>query len=73
MSISSEMLGKCDTYCEHGGVCVLDDNHKGKHSSDYCTWTSKQSVSKSVADARLKKKTKDAGIGELGEIIAKLT
>ncbi len=55
---------KCDNYCSHGGVCSLDNEHEGQHESwgfggpgvgtKYCSWDSKDSVSREEADNRLR-------------------
>ena len=41
----------CDTYCEHGGVCMKDTGHEGNHSSGFCVWKDDESISKDKADA----------------------
>ena len=56
----------CENYCEHGGVCVLNDGHKGKHDSRYCKWDSDKSLSKEKADKILI--AKDPIIGKLTAI-----
>lgn len=41
----------CEAYCEHGGVCELDEGHAGPHDTGYCTFEA--GVSKEEADAKL--------------------
>lgn len=41
----------CDSYCEHGGCCVLDAGHEGLHDSRYCKWSDSQALPKDEADA----------------------
>lgn len=41
----------CESYCEHGGVCVLSFGHKDKHNSGYCRWTDENALPKDEADA----------------------
>lgn len=40
----------CKSYCSHGGVCVLEQGHKGKHDSRYCTWTDDEALTRAEAD-----------------------
>lgn len=62
MSIASEQFGKCDAYCEHGGICMLIDGHSGDHSSGYCKWSSDKSISKEAADKKMEIIAQKAGI-----------
>lgn len=43
----------CESYCSHGGHCILDPGHPGKHDSRYCTWTDEEGVTSAEADAIL--------------------
>jgi hypothetical protein len=43
----------CRSYCEHGGVCILDEGHEGLHDSDYCQWDDEHALTKEAADALL--------------------
>jgi len=43
----------CGSYCEHGGICILDDGHDGDHDSGYCTWTTAESPTQAEADTIL--------------------
>lgn len=45
--------GNCPAYCKHGGVCELDEGHRGLHDSRYCTWDDAETVSAAKADAIL--------------------
>ena len=40
----------CMSYCEHGGVCMLENGHKGLHDSRYCQWDDEHSLTKDEAD-----------------------
>lgn len=55
----------CMSYCKHGGVCILEANHKEKHNSRYCTWTDKEGLTKEKADKIMIEKN-----GDLGRAIA---
>jgi hypothetical protein len=43
----------CDSYCSHGGVCVLERGHELPHDSRYCQWTDDEALTKHEADAIL--------------------
>ena len=47
------MINFCQTYCPHGGVCVLNKYHDGPHTSEYCEWSDEDSISHTDADERL--------------------
>jgi hypothetical protein len=40
----------CQSYCSHGGRCVLDLGHDGLHDSRYCAWTDADALTKDQAD-----------------------
>jgi hypothetical protein len=42
----------CQSYCEHGGVCELDEGHDGLHDSSYCKWDDAHAIPKADADAK---------------------
>jgi len=44
----------CDSYCSHGGRCVKNPDHKGKHDSKYCKWTDAEALSREQADEVLR-------------------
>lgn len=52
----------CDSYCRHGGNCMLKRGHKGKHGSKYCKWTNATAISKKQADKIFARKAKAKGI-----------
>lgn len=60
----------CDTYCEHGGECVLEQGHEGLHDSRYCQWSDADALSKEEADAVFFAKAEENFIG--GESFARL-
>jgi hypothetical protein len=49
-----EQAGHCESYCDHGGMCVLPLGHEGMHDSKYCTWPDADAVTREVADERLR-------------------
>jgi hypothetical protein len=46
----------CDSYCSHGGRCVMHPGHGGLHDSRYCTWTDAEALSREQADEVLRGK-----------------
>ena len=64
MSTSLRFLGACDSYCEHGGICILDLGHDGLHDSQYCQW--ENGISRAEADEKLREN------GALGSLVADL-
>jgi len=56
----------CDTYCSHGGVCVLSQGHEGLHDSNYCTWADEESISRDEANEKL------ADVSPLGRALSLL-
>ena len=52
----------CDSYCKHGGNCMLNRGHKGKHDSKYCKWTNATAISKKQADKLFTRKAKAKGL-----------
>lgn len=56
----------CDSYCQHGGVCVLNLGHEGLHTSRYCEWDDAHALDRETADAvYLAKNPRGAWITEL--------
>lgn len=51
--------GSCESYCEHGGICTLDEGHEGMHNSGYCQWS--KGISKEEADEILSKRLDEDG------------
>lgn len=47
----SVATGLCDSYCEHGGVCMREFGHDGLHDSKYCQWDDEHALSKEDANA----------------------
>jgi hypothetical protein len=45
-----EVTGRCDSNCEHGGVCILAYGHDGLHDSRYCQWDDEHALSPEEAD-----------------------
>lgn len=43
----------CISYCEHGGICVLDNGHSDLHNSEYCQWSDTEALEKAEADKRM--------------------
>jgi hypothetical protein len=41
----------CGSYCEHGGICILEAGHEGLHDSDYCRWDDAHALTEWEADA----------------------
>ena len=41
---------ECLNYCEHGGICILKNGHKGNHKSGYCKWDNEHTFTKEEAD-----------------------
>lgn len=52
----------CNSYCEHGGICVLEDGHEGRHDSGYCQWDDKEGITKEKADKLMLKAAKRQGL-----------
>lgn len=40
----------CGSYCEHGGICVLNRGHTGLHDSRYCQWDDAHALTEDEAD-----------------------
>ena len=55
----------CMSYCKHGGVCILERDHKENHNSNYCDWGDKEGLTKTQADKIMIEKN-----GEFGRLIA---
>jgi hypothetical protein len=64
--------GPCNAYCSHGGICVLTQNHKGKHDTQYCQWNDEESISKEKADELLLLEAKFQNVEPLAEFIIAL-
>lgn len=41
---------ECNSFCSHGGCCMLDAGHEGLHDSTYCTWTDDEALTEEEAD-----------------------
>lgn len=52
----------CISYCEHGGVCVLERGHTTKHNSDYCEWTDAEAIPRADADALVYQKNPEIAL-----------
>jgi hypothetical protein len=59
----------CDSYCNHGGCCILPKNHIEKHDSRYCQWTDDEAISKEKANEIYLLEAKLQGEEELAEAI----
>ncbi len=62
-------MSSYNSYCPHGGVCVLDLNHEGKHNSKYCQWTDKEAISKEKANELFRLEAAYQDIPNLAEFI----
>ena len=62
------MIG-CNSYCVHGGICILGQGHKGKHDSEYCQWTDEEAISKEKADELFREQGYLQGVGPMVEFI----
>lgn len=58
-----DLIG-CESYCPHGGQCMKDAGHAGKHRSALddndptaCEWTDAESITRRRADMRLATKS----------------
>ena len=56
----------CRSYCKHGGVCILEADHKEKHNSRYCTWTDEEGLTKEKAHKIIIEKNGDLGRAIVG-------
>ena len=56
----------CNSYCSHGGVCVLDAGHKGKHDSKWCQWTDEQAISEDDANQEYMRIATEKGMAREG-------
>ncbi len=65
------MIG-CNSYCVHGGICILKEGHDGKHDSDYCQWTDKEAISKEGADELFLRAGDLQGVGPMVEFVLSL-
>jgi hypothetical protein len=45
-----ELTDHCDSYCSHGGVCVLDRGHEGLHDSRFCRWSDAEALTRDAAN-----------------------
>lgn len=64
----------CGAYCTHGGVCILDEGHAGKHDTRYCQWDDADSLDKIEADRRLRATMLAAGEpSEIVDVLERLT
>jgi hypothetical protein len=59
----------CNSYCTHGGVCILDKNHEGQHDSRYCQWTDEEAISKEKADELFLLEARFHGVENIAEFI----
>lgn len=44
---------QCSSFCTHGGVCNLEEDHEGLHDSGFCQWADAQALTRDAADAVL--------------------
>lgn len=63
------MIDRCNSYCSHGGGCILGLNHEGKHSSSFCEWTDEAALSKEKADELFRLEAAYQGTPNLAELI----
>jgi hypothetical protein len=40
----------CNSYCEHGGICMRERGHEGLHDSEYCQWDDAHALTEEDAD-----------------------
>lgn len=58
------MDNQCESYCSHGGVCVLKSGHAGQHDSRYCQWSDGEGLPKAEADEVFMAKARAQGFDE---------
>ena len=58
----------CKSYCSHGGRCVLEHRHAGKHDSKFCQWNDNEAIPKDEADELIRQKG-----GAEGEYVVGMT
>ena len=63
------MNNRCNSYCSHGGHCILELNHESNHYNVYCEWTDEEALSKEKADEIFRLESAYNGMPNLAELI----